>query len=112
MLKQLLTVAWLAVLTVLLIPVEVDAYGAAHVGYTHVGPNGAYHTGSTAVAGPNGGYAGAHTTTVAGGGTSGTYAHSGYSAGGVTASPTVGTGYHPPTTTYAPSYSAGYGYVR
>lgn len=46
----------------LLSPADVDAYGAAHVGYTHVGPNGVQHVGETAYRGPyTSGYA-AHGT--------------------------------------------------
>jgi hypothetical protein len=114
MLKRLLGVLPLAVLALALTPSEVDAYGAGHVGYTHVGPNGAYHTGTTVAAGP-GGAGAVHTTTVAGGGTSGAYYHSGYSTGsgvtGPTLQPSAGTGYRPPTT-YAPSYSGSYSYIR
>ena len=42
MTRQLLAVAATAIVVALLTPAWVDAYGAAHVGYTHVGPNGAY----------------------------------------------------------------------
>jgi hypothetical protein len=39
-----------------------DAYswGAAHIGYTHVGPSGVYHYGHNAAVGPYGAYSGAH----------------------------------------------------
>jgi len=53
-----------AALVVLVLPSRLDAYGAAHVGYTHVGPNGAYHVGETAVARPGGEYVGGRTTAV------------------------------------------------
>ena len=33
----------------LLAPAPVDAYGAYHVGYTHVGPTGVHHYGATAL---------------------------------------------------------------
>src|SRR5262249_39592387 len=52
--KKIILAAAATCLAALLTPTEVDAYGAAHVGYTHVGPNGAYHVGETAVAGPGG----------------------------------------------------------
>jgi hypothetical protein len=38
----------------LLTTTHAQAYGAAHVGYTHVGPNGVQHYGATAAKGPNG----------------------------------------------------------
>ena len=41
MLNKLIPLVVTAVLVVLVLPSEVDAYGAAHVGYTHVSPNGA-----------------------------------------------------------------------
>ncbi|MDB5309812.1 MAG: hypothetical protein JWO38_4014 [Gemmataceae bacterium] len=44
----------------LLTPSQVDAYGAAHVGYTHVGPSGVQHYGANAYRGPNGAYGGSH----------------------------------------------------
>src|SRR5262245_28288936 len=61
MLSKIILPATVAALAALLLPSEVGAYGAAHVGYTHVGPNGVYHTGETAVAGPRGVYAGGRT---------------------------------------------------
>lgn len=53
MLSKLFTAA-VAVGAVLALPAAASAYGAAHVGATHVGPNGAYHTGDTVRYGPNG----------------------------------------------------------
>jgi hypothetical protein len=44
----------------LLIPSQLDAYGACHVGYTHVGSNGVYHAGGTAAYGERGRYGGAY----------------------------------------------------
>jgi hypothetical protein len=101
-------------LAALLTPSEAGAYGAAHVGYTHVGPNGVYHTGETAVAGPGGVAVGGRTTAVGAGG--GAY-HAGYGAadtryGGAAVG---GAAYH-----YSPSYYGGaaaggavhYDYVR
>jgi hypothetical protein len=42
----------------LLLTSDAKAWRCAHVGYTHVGPNGVQHWGRTAVAGPGGAYAG------------------------------------------------------
>ncbi len=83
---------------------KVHAYGAAHVGYTHVGPNGVYHTGETVARGPGGTYAGGRTTAAGYGGAayhSGAAYHTDYGA--------AAGGYH-----YAPTYAAGahYAYVR
>ena len=47
-------VSSVAALAALLMPSRAAAWGAAHVGYTHVGPNGVYHTGRTVAAGPSG----------------------------------------------------------
>ena len=67
MLKIILPAA-VAVLAALLTPSKVDAWGAAHVGYTHVGPRGVSHTGRTAVAGPRGAAVGGRTGAVGAGG--------------------------------------------
>jgi hypothetical protein len=100
-------------LMALVTPTKVDAYGAAHVGYTHVGPNGVYHTGETAVAGPGGVAVGGRTTAAGYGG--GVY-HEGAAAGttGYGGAAYGGSTYH-----YSPSYYGGtavggasYGYVR
>jgi hypothetical protein len=56
MLNKIMIATAVAGLIALLVPAKVDAYGAAHVGYTHVGPNGVYHAGATAATGPSGGY--------------------------------------------------------
>src|SRR3954447_3155379 len=61
MLNKIITPATVAALAALLMPSEVGAWGAAHVGYTHVGPGGVYHTGRTVAAGPGGVYAGGRT---------------------------------------------------
>lgn len=68
MLKTLVPATVAVALAILLTPSEAAGYGAAHVGYTHVGPNGVYHTGETAVAGPRGVAATGHTTAVGAGG--------------------------------------------
>ena len=66
----------MAGLAALLTPSAADAYGAAyHAGYTHVGPNGVYHAGTTTAVGGYGGTAGAAYRGGAGG--SAAY-HSGY----------------------------------
>jgi len=64
MLAKIILPAVTAALVVLVLPARLDAYGAAHVGYTHVGPNGVYHAGETAVARPGGDYVGGRTTAV------------------------------------------------
>src|SRR5579884_151841 len=61
MLKKIIALATMAALAALLMPSKVDAWGAAHVGYTHVGPGGVYHAGRTVAAGPGGVYAGGRT---------------------------------------------------
>jgi hypothetical protein len=58
MLNKIMPPAIVAVLTVLLVPTLVDAWGAAHVGVTRVGPGGVYHAGRTVAAGPGGVYSG------------------------------------------------------
>jgi len=109
MLSKIVTAAIVAALAGLLMPTKVDAYGAAHVGYTHVGPNGVYHTGETVTSGPGGvhEYGG---TTAAGSG--GAY-HAGY-AGGAGYGGAAAGGYHY-TAGYAGGATAGgahYGYIR
>ena len=93
----------------LLAPAVARPWGAAHFGYTHVGPNGVYHTGRTAAYGPNGSYYGGHTSAY--GGYRGGYGN-GYGDGAV---------YHPNGGYYTGgSYAAGgryhyngaYGYYR
>ena len=61
MLNKIVTLAIVAALAALLTPSRVGAWGAAHVGYTHVGPGGVYHAGRTVAAGPGGAYAGGRT---------------------------------------------------
>jgi hypothetical protein len=60
MIKTFLLAA-MAVAMVVALPFMATAYGAAHVGYTHVGPGGVYHTGRTAVYGPGVAYYGSRT---------------------------------------------------
>ncbi|HEY8504263.1 MAG TPA: hypothetical protein VIL46_06745 [Gemmataceae bacterium] len=62
MLKKIIRLTAATTLAVLLLPSELGAWGAAHVGYTHVGPAGVFHRGRTAVAGPAGVRVGGHTS--------------------------------------------------
>jgi hypothetical protein len=109
MYHKLLVLVPLALVLLLAKPADVEAYGAAHVGYTHVGPSGVYHTGTTVASGPRGTY-----ETHSGYGTTAGGAHYGYeSAGGVHYGyGTTATGAHYGGTVYAPSYYGSYGYVR
>ena len=68
MLKKNVLAAFSAALAVLVVPSLVSAYGAAHVGYTHVGPSGVQHYGETAAHGPGGAYAGSHGSAYGSGG--------------------------------------------
>ncbi len=114
MLNKIVLVLAAGALAAMLMPSKAAAYGAAHVGYTHVGPNGVYHTGETVGVGPNGAYAGGHTTAV--GAEGGAY-HSSYGAadtryGGAAYG---GAAYHySPTCSGAAVYggAAHYDYVR
>ena len=93
MLNKIITLAALVALAALLAPSPVDAWGGAHVGYTHVGPGGVYHAGRTVAAGPGGVYAGGRAGAV------------GYGGGAYRAGYGGGVGYG--------SYgAAGYRYVR
>jgi hypothetical protein len=58
MLHKTLLLAVAIVLAALVSAAEARAWGGYHVGYTHVGPAGAYHWGRTGVAGPYGAYRG------------------------------------------------------
>jgi hypothetical protein len=87
-------------LVVLLQTSPVQAWGAAHIGFTHVGPAGVYHYGRTVAAGPYGAYSGGR---VGAYGVGGVY-HAGYATGGY-----YGGGYYGGAYSYAPSvYSGGY----
>jgi hypothetical protein len=98
MLRRTLFLTLAALLAVLATSAKAQAWGAAHVGYTHVGPNGAYHYGHTAAVGPNGAYSGSHAGAYGTGG--GSY-HAGYgaAAGGGRYGAAAYGGYHT-----APSY--------
>lgn len=60
MFRKLSLAAVAAVCVALLTPSDARAWGARHVGYTHVGPGGVQHYGATAAVGPYGAYSGAH----------------------------------------------------
>jgi hypothetical protein len=90
MLNKIMMLTVSAALTVLLVPSQVDGWGAAHVGVTRVGPGGVYHAGRTVAAGPGGVYAGGRAYGYRG---YGGYYRAGYGYGG-----------------YGGYYRAGYGY--
>jgi hypothetical protein len=108
--RNILLPAVAAVLVAVAAPNWAGAWGAAHVGYTHVGPNGVYHAGRTAAVGPGGAYAGGHAGAYGYGGSA---YHAGYHYGGNAGYSSAGYhyDYH-----YSPSYYGGggyhYGYVR
>jgi hypothetical protein len=99
MLKKIILMTIVIATATLLTPSKVDAWGAARVGYTRVGPaGGVYHGSRTVAAGPRGVYAGGH------GGAVGAYGgayHYGYGAAA---------GYGGYRYGYAGGYR--YGYVR
>ncbi|MCE9566971.1 MAG: hypothetical protein K8U57_33635 [Planctomycetes bacterium] len=68
MLRKSLFTAIAAALVALLSPSDAHAWGARHVGYTHVGPNGVTHYGHTAGVGPYGAYSGSHVSHYGAGG--------------------------------------------
>jgi hypothetical protein len=109
MLKKSVPLVVAVALAALLTPSQAGAYGAAHVGYTHVGPNGVYHAGATEVHAGYGGASGGAYHAGSSGAYGGAY-HAGYGGayGGAAG------GYH-----YTAGYSGGaayggyhYGYVR
>jgi hypothetical protein len=99
-----------ALLLTLLVAPEVQAWGAYHSGYTHVGYGGVQHYGSTTLVGPYGGvYSGSHGGSYGYGGGYHYGYHSGYGYGG------YGEGYHYDTLGYggilaAERYRYGLGY--
>ncbi|QJW98576.1 hypothetical protein [Frigoriglobus tundricola] len=100
-----------AALVALLTPTGARAWGAAHVGYTHAGPNGVYHYGATAARGPYGAYSGSHAGAYGAGGAS---YHAG-SASGYHSNTGSGGAYHYNTASggayhYGTTPSYGYGY--
>ena len=102
MLHRYLLVATAVLFATLLTATDVQAWGAYHAGYTHVGPGGVYHYGRTAAVGPYGAYSGGHAGFYGAGG--GAY-HAGYGAhyGGYG-------GYHPYTPSYGGYHYGGVGY--
>jgi hypothetical protein len=112
MLNKTLFLALAVVLGALLTASEAHAWGACHTGYTHVGPGGVQHYGSTSASGPYGSYSGSHYSSYGAGGSyhtgsaygtsyggaAGGYHYSGgsyggYSAGGFHTGAVYGTGY-------------------
>lgn len=101
MLNKIITLALAAALAGLLVPSRVDAWGAARVSATRVGPyGGVYHGSRTVGVGPGGVYAGGRAVGVGGyggvyrggyvggagyGGAYGGYRYGGYGYGGVRA---------------------------
>jgi hypothetical protein len=110
MFRKSLFVAITAALAALLTPTDARAWGAAHVGYTHVGPSGVQHYGATAAHGPYGSYSGAHAGAYGYGGASyhagGAYGAGAYGAGGYHYNTGYGGAYH-----YGAVQTGGYGYA-
>src|SRR5438132_1406813 len=61
MIRKTLLVSIATIVATFALSGKVHAQGAYHYGYTHVGPNGVQHWGTTGVSGPYGSYGGAHT---------------------------------------------------
>ena len=78
MVRQFLLAGLAAAALLLATSTKAHAWGAAHVGYTHVGYGGVQHYGYTAARGPYGGYSGGH---VSGYGYGGGSYHAGYGYG-------------------------------
>lgn len=112
MLRKSLFIAITAALAALLTPTDAHAWGAAHVGYTHVGPSGVQHYGASAARGPYGSYSGAHAGAYGYGGSSyhagyGSAEHYGGAYGGAYHYNTGSSGaYH-----YGAVQTGGYGYA-
>jgi heterogeneous nuclear ribonucleoprotein A1/A3 len=107
MLNKIMMLVIAAGLTALLTPSRLEAWGAAHVGVTRVGPGGVYHAGRTAVAGPGGVYAGGRAGYAGYGGYRAGYGYSrGVGYGGAY-------GYRAGYAGYGgAAYGARYGYIR
>ena len=60
MLRKILGIALVAAALTLITSAKAQAWGAYHVGYTHVGPEGVQHYGRTVGVGPYGAYSGGH----------------------------------------------------
>src|SRR5436309_1840714 len=109
MLTKIMSLTSVATLSLLLMPSEVDAWGAAHVGVTRVGPGGVYHAGRTVAAGPGGVYSSGRAVGVGaaggvygggyragvgyGGASSGAYRYGGVGYGGVSGGYRYSAGY-------------------
>jgi hypothetical protein len=99
--KNSLSLASRAGFVLLLSAGDACAYGARHVGYTHVGPSGVYHAGHTAAYGPGGARSAGHVSHY--GGASGTAYRAGYGAH----YGAYGGAYHAGYTTQHDVYAAG-----
>ena len=89
--RHLPIAALAAALLVLGLSARAEAWGARHVGYTHVGPSGVQHYGRNVVSTPSGVYGGGHSSAY--GAYGGAY-HSDYRYGATRAyTPTYGGGY-------------------
>jgi hypothetical protein len=78
MLRRFLVLGLLATAATLLTSSRAHAWGAYHVGYTHVGAGGVEHYGRTVGVGPYGAYSGGHVGAYGYGGAS---YHAGYGYG-------------------------------
>src|SRR6516164_6413358 len=110
MLKKVISLTALAVLATLTIPAEVDAWGAARVSATRVGPyGGVHHASRTVAAGPGGVYSGGRAYGVGGyggayrAGYGGAARYGGYGGSG---------GYRYGGYGYGGYRYGGYGYIR
>jgi hypothetical protein len=104
MLHRIIMLGLASAMATLLLPSQVDAWGVQHVGYTHVGPAGVYHTGATVGYGPGGVY-GVNRTGASGYGVGGY--HYGYGYGVARPAYYYGyNGWYPYT-----GYPAAYGYT-
>jgi hypothetical protein len=101
MLRKFLVLALLTATATLLTASRVHAWGAFHVGYTHVGAGGVEHFGRTAAVGPYGAYSGGHVGAYGYGGAS---YHAGYGYGG-----TYGSSYSSYHYAASPYYGSYYG---
>jgi hypothetical protein len=109
MLKKTLLACAIAVLAILGMQPSARAWRGGHVGYTHVGPNGAYHVGATGYRTGYGGYGGYHASGYHEGGYGGYGYRGGYDSyrGGYGYGSRGGYGYGG----YHYGYGHAYGYV-
>ena len=68
MLRKTVILGATAMVVTLLTSGTAHGWGAFHAGFTHIGPAGAFHYGTTSVGGPYGAYSGAHYGAVGAGG--------------------------------------------